>query len=995
MNFLLPAVFATMTSAFVLFLVYSYLYFKEKSEHLKLLTFAWLFYFLRFPFEIYYINNPASNISLVIFQLLTYLNSVFILLGFYKWFGKTTPLFLKFISYIGIIWLVLGFFIEIPFQLFVGVPFYIGAILFIWTALHIKKNLKFAHLGYMITLWTLFIWGVHKMNYPFTIQIADFAPWRYIISSLLAQFSSIGIVLLHLGSTRQELFEREERFRRLVEDSPDAIALIQYNQIVYANPSFLKLFAIINPNSIINSSILNFISESSLNDFNSFINQISISNYRNENIELIMTFNGLRITCELSAISFVYNNQASIQVNIRDINQRKLIEKTLTDREEILKNIYSITANKKGYDLFESLGSFLVDNLKITTFVAVEFQNSGFNVLSIKPNYLNKSYFPDSDLNAFKELITQTRQVLFLNVISNNIFTNLIKEESKINEIASVILLDYDTNPNGFILLFFNSSYVNKSNIEYALKILAGRAGSEIERHNYEAEIAETALKYKHLFDISHQGLCIIDKTGKISLYNNSFARLIEISENSIEKLNLVDFVDDESKHRITNSLENPQSNGYLEDNEIRFITRNNNSVHAAFEFIQLEGNQIDNEFLIGFTDITERINYENELKKAKDKAEESDKLKSAFLANMSHEIRTPMNGIIGFSQMLDNPDISSVERQEYIGIIHSCGNQLMSLINDIVDISKIEAGQMTVNNKQFDLHSLLNDLNKLFIQNCKIKNVDLRLAQRNIESKLIIEGDEQKIRQILINLLSNAIKFTEKGYIEFGYSITSQRKPQLLFYVKDTGIGIAPQFHDLIFDRFRQAGNDSKKTQSGTGLGLAISKAFINLMGGKIWVESIEFFGTTFYFTIDYKPIIKTIKEATVSSTEKGIKYHGKSILIAEDNEINFTLVAKFLKNTGIQLIRARNGKEAVDIIKENQKVDLILMDVRMPLIDGYEATKMIHEIDKSIPIVAQTAYALSGDREKAMEAGCLDYLEKPIIGPKLFSLIDKHLLK
>ncbi len=995
MNFLLPAVFATMTSAFVLFFVYSYLYFKEKSDHLKLLTYAWLFYFLRFPFEIYFINNPSSNISLVIFQALTYLNSVFILLGFYKWFAKPTPILLKFITYLGFVWLLLGLFLDIPFKLFVAVPFYISAILFIWTALHLKKNLKFVHLGYLITVLTLLIWGVHKMNYPFTIQIAEFAPWRYIISSLLAQLSSIGIVLLHLGSTRLELFEREERFRKLVEDSPDAVALIQNELIVYANPSFLKLFAIINPSSIINSSINNFISDSSANIFNSYINQILISNYSNQNIELLMTFNGLRITCELSAISFVYNNQASIQLNIRDINQRKLIEKTLTEREEILKNIYSITANKKGYELFESLGSFLVDNLKISTFVAVEFLYSGFNVLSIKPNYLDKSYFSDSDLSTFKELISQTRQVLFLNVISNDIFTRLIKEEAKINEIASVILLDYDSNPNGFILLFFNSTYVNKSNIEYALKIISGRAGSEIERHNYEAEIAETALKYKHLFDISHQGLCIINNTGNISLYNNSFARIIEISDNSIEKLNLINFVDEDSQQKILDSLNNPQSNGYLENNEICFITRNNNYIHAAFEFIQLEDNKMGNEFLIGFTDITERINYENELKKAKDKAEESDKLKSAFLANMSHEIRTPMNGIIGFSQMLDNPEISSIERQEYIGIIHSCGNQLMSLINDIVDISKIEAGQVAVNNKQFDLHSLLNDLNKLFIQNCKLKNIDLRLALRNIDTKLLIEGDEQKIRQILINLLSNAIKFTEKGYIEFGYSITSQRKPQLLFYVKDTGIGIAPQFHDLIFDRFRQADNDSKKTQSGTGLGLAISKAFVNLMGGKIWVESIEFFGTTFYFTLDYKPVIKTIKETTITSSEKGIKYQGKTILIAEDNEINYTLVAKFLKNTGIQLIRARNGKEAVDIIKENQKIDLILMDVRMPIIDGYEATKMIQEIDKTIPIIAQTAYALSGDREKAIEAGCLDYLEKPIIGPKLFSIIDKHLLK
>lgn len=385
-------------------------------------------------------------------------------------------------------------------------------------------------------------------------------------------------------------------------------------------------------------------------------------------------------------------------------------------------------------------------------------------------------------------------------------------------------------------------------------------------------------------------------------------------------------------------------------------------------------------------------VEKEQALKAAKEKAEESDRLKSAFLANMSHEIRTPMNAILGFSQLLN--DVESVEeRNKFINLITSNSEHLLSLINDIIDVSKIEAGLMTIESNECSVNRLLEELYIIFNTNKKVKenNIQIILNIPLTENESLILTDSKRLRQILSNLIDNAIKFTESGSIEYGYKI---KDPQTLeFYVKDSGEGIPEDKQEIIFERFIQTDMSLTRTQGGTGLGLSITKAFVKLFGGEISVKSEIDQGSTFYFTLPYKKSKSIIKPRVAEKNEIDYIWKNKTILIAEDVEDNFLLVENILNNTQVQILWAKDGKETIDICKENKNIDLILMDIRMPILNGYEATKQIKQFNSGLPIIALTAYAIDGDSTKAFEYGCDDYITKPVIKAELLSIINNYL--
>ncbi|MBN1415078.1 MAG: PAS domain S-box protein [Bacteroidales bacterium] len=392
---------------------------------------------------------------------------------------------------------------------------------------------------------------------------------------------------------------------------------------------------------------------------------------------------------------------------------------------------------------------------------------------------------------------------------------------------------------------------------------------------------------------------------------------------------------------------------------------------------------------------VLHRSLLEYELVKAKERAEESDKLKTAFLTNMSHEIRTPMNGILGFAEMLNDDSLSPANRKKYLEIINSNGKMLVNLIDDIIDFAKIEAGQLSIMEDDFSLNNVLDQVHSSFLtQYLRREKSELKIRVRKAfpNENSYIHSDSTRIRQILTNLIGNSIKFTQFGFIEFGYQL---KKPnELLFYVKDTGIGIPKEKLNLIFERFMQADSSSTRKYGGSGLGLAISKGLVELLGGKMWAESTVNIGSTFYFAIPYTPAVKKEEDKEEKKKPKtNYSWEGRTFLIAEDDKFSYKFLEGFLKQTHANVIHAADGIEAVNLCRSNNKIDLVLMDIQMPEMNGFEATEEIKKFNKSIPVIAQTANAITEERQKCLNAGCDDFISKPININELYAKIDKWL--
>lgn len=373
----------------------------------------------------------------------------------------------------------------------------------------------------------------------------------------------------------------------------------------------------------------------------------------------------------------------------------------------------------------------------------------------------------------------------------------------------------------------------------------------------------------------------------------------------------------------------------------------------------------------------------------AKEKAEENDRLKSAFLANMSHEIRTPMNSIIGFSEHINQEVIEEKEIRKYAAIINESSQQLLRIVNDVLDISKIETGQVNANYAPINVNAFLNKLYELFKIIAEEKKLKLSMHCNLSKEASILLTDAVKLRQILTNFLSNAIKYTPKGVIELGCKSEANH---ILFHVKDQGPGIATKHQEMIFERFHQIDDEKNNTETGTGLGLAISKGFAEVLGGKISVVSTLGEGSTFYLKLPYQKTSTTntfdILESKASEVSNHILY--KKVLIAEDEVFNYKLLEIVFKQLEIETVWAKNGQEAVDLVKLHNDIDLILMDIKMPVLNGLEAVKIIKADYTHIPIIAQSAFAFMDEKERSLKAGCDYYLTKPIKKQELLKLLQ-----
>jgi PAS domain S-box-containing protein len=394
--------------------------------------------------------------------------------------------------------------------------------------------------------------------------------------------------------------------------------------------------------------------------------------------------------------------------------------------------------------------------------------------------------------------------------------------------------------------------------------------------------------------------------------------------------------------------------------------------------------------------DITEQKIIEKQLIIAKEKAEESNQLKTAFLANMSHEIRTPMNAVMGFSQLLADDTLSTQEKIVFSDYIKINGESLLKIIDDILDISTIDSKQLTIANTNFNLHTLLSELEMYYSSEliAKSKNtikLELKLFYKD-KKVFMVNTDEIRLKQILNNLLSNAIKYTDQGHIKFGYEIGMNR---LHFYVQDTGVGIPTHIKNHVFDRFVQYSKKYIARQDGTGLGLSISKELVTLLGGELKVDSIEENGSTFYFDLplnQHEGISEKTQEGRKLNTS--IDLSDYSILIADDEESNFMLAKHVLAPTKINIDWATNGEEAVAMANQ-KKYDLIVMDIKMPYMNGFEATRLIKKTNSKTPIIIQTAFAMAETKNEALNAGCNDLIVKPFDLDNFLFLIKTYISK
>lgn len=584
------------------------------------------------------------------------------------------------------------------------------------------------------------------------------------------------------------------------------------------------------------------------------------------------------------------------------------------------------------------------------------------------------------EANYFKE--GDSHQLMLQEIISKDALQRLQDEFSYTYKIASLIV-----DENGAPL-------TKMSNFSSACKILS--RGKVIDDKCFFVDLALTSHFSKSVFEVQKCESCNIT-VKKIPILANGkeIANWVcgFVNIEGFEKLSQSNFFQrlNFSRSEIKNLIENePLPNK-------QYIEKATNDLWSLCQQIS----SLCYDCLKQSDEYFSRKKLLAELSEAKIMAELADKQKTAFIASMSHEIRTPMNAIIGFADLLNDPDFTEKEKEEFIKLINNNGEILLHLIDDIIDIAKIETGELRIENTECHVNSIINETALEARDNLKKQgkeNVEVIISVPKISENFAILTDPYRFKQILTNLVSNAQKFTTTGSIEIGYKIKSN---QLLtgeelfieFYVKDTGIGIPEDKQTVIFDRFKQADEKIWKKFGGSGLGLTISQRLVKLLGGDIWVSSTYGKGSTFYFTLPYFPVdAKNILQTIEYQKIGNLNLEGKTILVVEDIDSNFNLVRTVLSKTNAQIIWAKDGKQAVDACR-SRNIDLVLMDIKLPELNGLIATQRIKEMYKKLPIIAITAYARDDDRMMALEAGCSDYIAKPIKREQLLYLISRYL--
>jgi PAS domain S-box-containing protein len=651
--------------------------------------------------------------------------------------------------------------------------------------------------------------------------------------------------------------------------------------------------------------------------------------------------------------------------------------------ERLLGSITDITGRKKAEKEIERERKVLrtiIDNLPVSIYI---MDNQGRKNLSNKADcgligaVVESEVLWKTDLDLFPGTVGERGHKDNMDVIKGK--TVIINREE----------VFVDKNGNQKWLL---TSKIPLLNQDDQITGLVGIGVDITEQKILQKKISESEIFYRTLINISPIGVVVADLEGRVTFVSKRTYQLFNVPEE-----------EDHTGENILNWVA-PESFKSAETNFRDVMTGTRPPHTIEYKALKYDRSEFWTELssslvfdssgkpaglMIVCRDITYRKMIEEDLISAKNKAEENDKLKTAFLHNISHEIRTPLNAIVGFSNLLDEPDLSKDEQRSFIEIIKKSSDHLLAIISDIIEVSNIEAGIVTVNENEFNLNELIGDMHNQFILDSERKNIQFKCFFGIWDENVIIRSDKTKLVQILSNLLSNSLKFTDIGLIKFGYRVDEEN---ILFYVSDTGKGIPQNKFHKIFDRFYQVEHSENRLYEGTGLGLSICKAYVELLGGHIWLNSKVGEGTTFYFTIPLHRLKSTlVNHEFLKKDEQLISTKDITILVAEDDDINYRLLCRILRPLGHNLIRAKDGVEVIEIVKAKPEIDLILMDIKMPNMDGIEATMHIKEMLPDLPIIALTAYTSESDKVIASKIGFLDLISKPYSSKDLIDTINR----
>ncbi|MHB1106405.1 MAG: PAS domain S-box protein [Lutibacter sp.] len=834
------------------------------------------------------------------------------------------------------------------------------------------------------------------------------------ITNIKETLYKVEIQNLELRKLSNELSEKN---RLLLESKDRFINLFEQNPIPLWEQDFSKVIKLLNEKNSETKDLKNYLDKNP--DFvDECISNIKILNSNKASLELF----GVKNVEELKRHLGKTNNQKALEVLKKELVSIGANKKTFRDETEL--------AGKDGLHILALIKSVIIDDYgtSIASVIDITAERKATDELSEQKLLFEKMF------NAIHDaiIITNTnREIVLANKSVKNLFGYspeelpgksaeiLYADNSKFEKAGDKVFNEHSINKDENYVTY----YKTKENVIFPGETFGSKLFNNqgkwignigvirniADRLNFINELE----KAKEIAEKSENNLNEAQKISNIGSYEFDFSTGFW---NCSPALNEIFGIDEKYNRNIDGwlGIVHPEDKTMMAQYFERNIIKNKEQFNKDYRILRNNDKQtrwvngrgkleFDHQgnlkSMIGtIQDISEKRQILQDFIIAKEKAEESNQLKTEFIQNMSHEIRTPMNGILGFTDLLENPNLPEEKRKRFIEIIKNSTHQLLHIIDDLMEISVLETKQIKAEEQPVCLNDLLFELFTVFEMKATKKSISLVLENELSDKESTILTDKNKLNKVLSNLLENALKFTNEGIVELGYKLNKDIEPvELEIYVKDSGIGIKPEKQALIFERFSQAEKELSKKVGGLGLGLSIAKENTELLGGKITVVSELGKGAAFFVTILYKPVNLTQKIENEKIKEKVVNEKKHTILITEDEDVNYMVLEILLEDKlkfPCIIIHAKDGLEAVELCKSNPEIELVLMDIKMPKMDGREATRIIKEFRPNLPIIAQTAYSSPEEKEKAFLAGCDDFLSKPINKEDLDSKLKNYLL-